>query len=358
MSREYSKILPSFWTGDTGRSVRAMGRDCQVVAFYLLTSPHASAIGLYHLPLAYLAADTGIPSEGASEALARLSEGGFCGYDLTTETVWVPEMARIQVGEVIKPKDNIRAWLVKEVERMRKRPFFNDFLTKYAIAYNLAIIPESKPLGSPSEAPSDPLRSQEREREQEREQDHEGASARTTDIDDPHSGHPVRSGVDRMEASLDPANERAISAYRDGASRDGVRIPVGHRNRYEQAQRLRAAIADTLPPDAPESDLMALVRLAATEAAKDEDHRKAGTPFAWFVANVGRYIERAKVGTGGDIPSLQAAAKACGKAYREAREAAEDLTAPNPEALASLAERARLALKTANERLRAAEGAS
>lgn len=126
---------------------------------------------------------------------------------------------------------------------------------------------------------------------------HDVAGAPSADDHNPHGAHSVRTGTERMEASLDPANERAIAAYRDGAARDGARMPVNHARRYEQAQRLREAIADVLPPEAPEADRLAIVRAAAAEAAKDEDHRKAGTPFAWFVSNIGRYLERAKAST-------------------------------------------------------------
>lgn len=172
MSRDYSKVLPSFWTGRTGRQIRRLSDPwTTTIAVYLITSPHANAIGLYHLPIAYVCADTGSPLEGAWKALRSLSEVGFAHYDEDTETVWVPEMARHQLGDALKPGDNRRAWVAKEAAGMEKRPFYADFLAKYADAYGL----ERKPLGSPLEAPSDPLRSLELEQEKELEQQPEAA---------------------------------------------------------------------------------------------------------------------------------------------------------------------------------------
>ena len=57
--REYAKVSPTFWTGDTGRSLRG-DPDAQRVAFYLLTCSNANMIGLYYLPLPTLCHEIGI----------------------------------------------------------------------------------------------------------------------------------------------------------------------------------------------------------------------------------------------------------------------------------------------------------
>jgi hypothetical protein len=77
MSRTYARVLPTFWTGSTGKALRDLGRDAQVVAMYLITSPHSNMAGLYHLPLPYLAHDVGMTIEGASKVLRSLFEVGF-----------------------------------------------------------------------------------------------------------------------------------------------------------------------------------------------------------------------------------------------------------------------------------------
>lgn len=96
--RDYAKVAPQFWTGTTGRALRAEGRDCQLLALYLITSPHATMIGLYYMPLPLLCHETGLSREGASKALRSLGALGFAHYDPERELVWVPEMARFQLG--------------------------------------------------------------------------------------------------------------------------------------------------------------------------------------------------------------------------------------------------------------------
>ena len=72
--RDYAKVSPQFWIGTTGKAIRASGSDAQIVALYLLTSPHATMLGLYYLPMLYIAHETGRGIEGASEGLRRAFE--------------------------------------------------------------------------------------------------------------------------------------------------------------------------------------------------------------------------------------------------------------------------------------------
>lgn len=92
--RDYAKVAPQFWIGATGKALRKAGAEAQVVALYLLTSPHANMLGLYYLPTVYLIHETGLGEEGASKGLQRAIEAGFCSYDEASEVVWVHEMAR------------------------------------------------------------------------------------------------------------------------------------------------------------------------------------------------------------------------------------------------------------------------
>jgi hypothetical protein len=168
--RDHAVVSPRFWTGETGRALRPYP-DAQRLALYLMTCPSSNMIGLYYLPIPTICHELNMTSKGASEALRRLSEGGFAEYDPPSEVVFVFEMARYQVGERLAANDN----RIKAVERLlrlsRKTRFFNEFLEKYAEPFNLSV--------SPFEAPSDPLRSQEQDqgKEQEQEQEQEENSA-------------------------------------------------------------------------------------------------------------------------------------------------------------------------------------
>lgn len=165
--RDYSKVGPRFWTGETGRYLRLLGRDAQVIGFYLFTCPTANMIGLYYLPLSTLTHETGIEistaeivleriAEAPSEPLTSPFEGVFARYDRHTETVFVTEMARHQIGERLSKKDNRHKAVTKELENYRKTPFFNDFLDRYSEPFELREVARNKPLPSPSGAPSKP----------------------------------------------------------------------------------------------------------------------------------------------------------------------------------------------------------
>lgn len=164
--RDYGTIAPQFWIGTTGKRLRG-DKDAQLLAAYLPTSPHASATGVYHCPVLYMAHETGLTFEEASKALRRLIEEGFCEYDEASETVFVIKMAEHQIGEAVKPKDNRYAWLKKELEKMPKA-FKTRFLAIYGIAFNLIDQPVNP---SPSEGASKTLRSQDQDQEQEQDQE-------------------------------------------------------------------------------------------------------------------------------------------------------------------------------------------
>lgn len=174
--RNYGTVSPRFWIGETGKELRG-DPEVQVLALYLMTSPHANMIGVYHCPILYMAHETGLSVEGASKALRRLIDGAFCEYDETSETVFVTTMAKYQIGESLDAKDKRIGGIRKEVEKLPgklKRLFFQI----YGDAYHLG---EGTEEPSPSEAPSKPHRSQEQKQKQEQKQNGH-SSAVPTDV--------------------------------------------------------------------------------------------------------------------------------------------------------------------------------
>lgn len=156
--RDYGKIAPQFWTGETGKAIRAAGPQVQVVALYLLTSPSSTMTGLYYLPLPTLCHEVGCPLQAARKALYFLSQVGFAHYDEGSEHIWIPNMANFQIGETMKPGDKRITYIVKALEGLKNSPFFNEFIKRYQEAFHLIgvspIDAPSMPLGSPSEAKS------------------------------------------------------------------------------------------------------------------------------------------------------------------------------------------------------------
>ena len=161
MARDYSKFLSSFWTGETGKKLRGHP-NAQVVASYLFTNKHASMLGIYYIPLLYISHETGLPLEGVQKGLLRAFEAGFCAYDEDSEHVFVYEMARIQVGDELKPNDNRVKAVNKEYHNLDNNPFLLEFFERYGECFHI-----EKARGL--KAPLEPLRSQEQEQEQEQE---------------------------------------------------------------------------------------------------------------------------------------------------------------------------------------------
>jgi hypothetical protein len=164
--REYGSVSPQFWIGKTGKSLRG-DPSAQVLALYLMTSPHANMIGVFHCPVMYMAHETGLGFEGASKALESLVARGFCLYDHESETVFVIRMAAHQVGEDLDVKDNKVKGVHKELSKIAVQSLKDAFISEYAKAYHIKSEAPSKPLASPDSTPSKQLTGQEQEQEQE-----------------------------------------------------------------------------------------------------------------------------------------------------------------------------------------------
>jgi len=146
--RTYAKISPQFWIGQTGKKLRKTGPEAQLVALYLITNPHANMLGVYHLPVAYMAHDLGCEVGVAMKGLSGCADAGFCNYDEATETVWIYEMARFQIGDSLKSADNRVAGIQKEYDDLHENPFLQGFFEKYGSAFCLT---NSRDFEAPSE---------------------------------------------------------------------------------------------------------------------------------------------------------------------------------------------------------------
>jgi hypothetical protein len=150
--RDYSKVSGTFWTGKTGKSIRG-DSNAQIVAMYLMTSPHANMIGVFYCPIGYIHLDTGLSIEGASKGLQRLIEGGFCTIDSDSDMVYVHEMATYQIGDSLKPTDNRVKDIQKQYDNLSESLIKQGFFDKYSKAFCLNNLDK---LASPLEAPSKP----------------------------------------------------------------------------------------------------------------------------------------------------------------------------------------------------------
>ena len=133
--REYAKVSQTFWTGKTGKELKARGPEAVIVSLYLMTCPNSNMLGLYWIPKLYLEHETGLGTEGASKGLARAIEAGFCRYDEASEVVWVMEMAAYQIATALKPADNRCAGIQREYEALPENPFLTEFYERYKDAF-------------------------------------------------------------------------------------------------------------------------------------------------------------------------------------------------------------------------------
>ncbi|WP_238923738.1 hypothetical protein [Achromobacter ruhlandii] len=166
--REYAKVGPQFWSGRTGRALKKQGPEAVIVAMYLMTCQHATMLGLYYLDPSYIAADTGLPLEGALKGLRSACEAGFCRFDEDSMVVWVVEMARYQIAGQLEVRDNRCKGIQREYDALPENPYLEPFFEKYGAAFHMTSKRSSDlPEVSPFQAPLKPLRSQEQEQEQE-----------------------------------------------------------------------------------------------------------------------------------------------------------------------------------------------
>lgn len=145
--RDYGKVSPKFWVGKTGKALRKHP-EAQIVALYLMTCPTSDMTGVFHCPLMYIAHETGLGEEGALKGLQRLFEVGFCTFEEDTDTVFVHEMAKFQIGEELKVNDN-QVKSVRKAYSSMKGAIKAAFYERYKDAFHLIE-------ASPSEAPSKP----------------------------------------------------------------------------------------------------------------------------------------------------------------------------------------------------------
>jgi hypothetical protein len=222
--RDYSKVAPTFWTGETGRKIRACGTEALLVALHVMTCPHANMYGLYYLPIPFIAHETGISTEGASKALLRLFEGGFCLYDPPSEWVFVIEMAKYQIlkdGEPLKQGDNRIKGINKDYANFPNNPFLFNFYTRYKDDFYLESARGETKSISPFEAPLKPLRSQEQEQEQEQDKEQDKPTPATRVQEQlPESFEARRSDLERLfpDINLDVAMAKLLIRKRDSTT--------------------------------------------------------------------------------------------------------------------------------------------
>lgn len=171
--RSYATIPPTVWQTE----IKKLRGDAEAVAvyFHLITSPHSTMIGVYPLPMIYLAHDLGSPLEGASKGLRRVIEAGLCTYDEESEIVWVHEMAATQVAPRLSPKDNRVSAIAKQLAILPICPITLAFYRRYREPFHFqdqnCLDEFERAFRGAYQGASEPLRSKEQEQDKEQDKD-------------------------------------------------------------------------------------------------------------------------------------------------------------------------------------------
>ena len=162
--REFAKISPQIWISEHGRKIKRMGIEAQLVSIYLLTNPHANMIGIYYLPIAFIAHEVGLSEDMTSQSITKLCGIGYCDYDFKSEYVWVRDMGATQIAPELSARDHRVKGVNEAYHALPELPFLGSFYDKYVDVFLL----EKHPLFlSPLQGASKPLASKEKENEKE-----------------------------------------------------------------------------------------------------------------------------------------------------------------------------------------------
>jgi hypothetical protein len=84
--RDYGKVHTKFWSSD---DIRGLTDDGRLLALYVMTSPHSTIAGVFHLPDGYVCEDMQWTRERVDEGFDELLAKGFGNRCGTTKWVWI-----------------------------------------------------------------------------------------------------------------------------------------------------------------------------------------------------------------------------------------------------------------------------
>jgi len=228
VAKSYGSVYATFWTGKTGRRIRALGPEASLIALYLMTCPNRVMTGLYYLPLVVLSHETGVPLEGASKVLRSLEELDFCTYEEGDEVVFVHALARWQVGKSLKPTDNQVKGIEAALEPYLDCELFKKFWELYATKYHLNAL-----LAPPSEGAPKGLAS---------ETETETRTKTGTERERPRADDIVRGLANRLWEAQEELRQE-LKAEGIGVNARGPGTGVGNPGKLELAHRISEALA-------------------------------------------------------------------------------------------------------------------
>lgn len=198
--RDYGKIYTRFWTDP---DIQSLSDTAKLLACYLLSGPHTTALGAFRLPSGYVSTDMGKGFETLAEPFTELLRIGFATRCERTQWVFVHRFLKWNQPE--NPNQ------IKSVRKL-----FGEVPKDVVFFENLKELIEG--LGTnppnPSERVKKPFRNQEQEQEQKQDQKQEkrvGAAApAATAIPDWLPASAWLTYVDHRKAIRKPMTDRAV----------------------------------------------------------------------------------------------------------------------------------------------------
>ena len=135
--KSFSKLYSDFWINYDNSEIVGLGVEAQLMALYLQGNSHRSMLGVYYLPLLYIASDLKLPVKKVRTALEKLCKINYCKYDEKTQYVWVHNLAFEQIGEKVDERDNrIKALHAIWESLPSKLEFLEEIYQKYSTAFH------------------------------------------------------------------------------------------------------------------------------------------------------------------------------------------------------------------------------
>lgn len=138
--RSYTQTAGDFYHGGAGEPLKKVSLEAFAVANYLQLCGHNNMLGLFYCPPSYIVADTPLQSDGMVVCgLEECESAGFLKHDESTSHVWIIEHTFNEVGTDMKPGDNRRKALQKQIQLYTRTTLMGDWLAKYAGIYAIDI---------------------------------------------------------------------------------------------------------------------------------------------------------------------------------------------------------------------------
>jgi hypothetical protein len=84
--RDFCKVAPAIWTS---KRFARLENKTKLLMLYLLTCPHQTSAGAFHVPAGYACTDLGWSSEAYSAGISELAASGLILFDHEEEEVFI-----------------------------------------------------------------------------------------------------------------------------------------------------------------------------------------------------------------------------------------------------------------------------